>query len=711
MRKARESKTSREVTRRQFLASVAAGPLVAWAVASQYDARQNTSDQPTAWIENLPLVIVGNWDDAPLFSRRRGGGEEWQREEYRQEHTDETVKKLQALGVTMAIIRFYKGFGLAAEREHIEDARRLAALCHGRGIKVGVYVGSTIMYETFLLEKPEAKDWFVPDYLGRPVIYDHQTFRKRVYFMHPGYREYMKQVLKIAIQDVQADLIHFDNTSMQAEPAIFHHPLAIEDFREFLRSKLTPEALERRLGFRDPRHVLPPKCDWPLATIDDPLFQEWTDFRCYTLSRYYEEMAAFIHALNPAVVFECNPHVGLSGLNTQWFEGVDYPRLLAHTQAVWSEEGNAPEVTPEGVLVSKIRTYKMATQLGNRIFTYTGVPYGGTPPREAQMKLEMAEAMAHNRQCLGMVGRILSVERLPESARRYIQFFVKNFRLYRDIESAADVAVLHSFPTLAFNNDLPYQSTWLFEQTLIQAKVPFDIIFDQHLKNVSKYRVLVLADQECMTGEHLDSIRAHVRNGGGLVATELTSLYTEWRERRVDFGLADLLAVHALPPEESAPVAEEIRNGPPIRNGVGRGRVVYIPRVEPSVEKPSTQPMTSRYWRLPLNWEGLIDSVRWAAGDNPLIDVKAPLTVTAELVRQKETGALLLHLINYDADRNPSVKDIRVRLRLPKTSRVSRISLLSPDRDEALSIPFTVNEGTAAFTVPSLETYSLVEAS
>ncbi len=324
------------------------------------------------------------------------------------------------------------------------------------------------------------------------------------------------------------------------------------------------------------------------------------------------------------------------------------------------------------------------------------------------MKLEMAEAMAHNRQCLGMVGRILSVERLPESARRYIQFFVKNFRLYRDIESAADVAVLHSFPTLAFNNDLPYQSTWLFEQTLIQAKVPFDIIFDQHLKNLSKYRVLVLADQECLSGDQLDLIRAYVKNGGGLVATEQTSLYNEWRERRRDFGLADFFGLHARPPEAGGPIARSTRSGPSIRNEVGRGRVVYIPRIEPSVEKPSTQPMTSRYWRLPLDWGGLIDSLKWAGGDSPLIDVKAPLTVTAELVRQKETRALLLHLINYDAGRNPSVKDIRVRLRLPKTSTVSRVSLRSPDRDEALSVPFTLNEGAAAFTVPSLETYSLV---
>ena len=35
------------------------------------------------------------------------------------------------------------------------------------------------------------------------------------------------------------------------------------------------------------------------------------------------------------------------------------------------------------------------------------------------------------------------------------------------------------------------------------------------------------------------------------------------------------------------------------------------------------------------------------------LEVEEPLTVTAELQRQPETGKLLLRLINYNADRTP----------------------------------------------------------
>jgi len=37
----------------------------------------------------------------------------------------------------------------------MEDARKLADLCHKNGLRVGVYVASTIAFETFLAENPK----------------------------------------------------------------------------------------------------------------------------------------------------------------------------------------------------------------------------------------------------------------------------------------------------------------------------------------------------------------------------------------------------------------------------------------------------------------------------------------------------------------------------------------------------------------------------
>jgi hypothetical protein len=651
-----------------------------------------------SWLHDGPIILVSNHDSMHIFRRRVGGNPVWQEDDYEKEHTEEAVRKLKELGVTVVIVHFYKGFGLQAEREHIEKAKLLAALVKKYGMNLGVYVGSTIAYETFLPEKPEAQEWFVPDFMGRPVYYDDQPFRKRVYFMHPGYREYMKRVLTIAEDDFMADLIHFDNTSMQAEPPIFQHPLAIQQFREFLTRKYSPEELKKRLGFSDVSYVLPPRYDRPMSFILDPLFQEWADFRCVQLTAYYAEMEDLLRGLNPEVAVETNPHSGISGRNTVWEQGVDYPRLLSHMDAVWTEEGDPAGVTRDGILVSRIRSFKMASTLHNTLFVGTGGEGGTT--------LQMAESMAFGRQCLGDVGGVLAGYDLPQDQRRYIKFFHQNFDQYHDIENVADVASLHSFASLGFNNDRAPVSTMLFEQAMIQAKVPFDIIFDDNLRNLQKYRVLVLADQECLSEEKLDLIRKFVQNGGGLVMTEHSSLYTEWRQRRRNFGLADLIQVDA-PAWRGAHQPEQILKIAPVKRQFGQGRVVYIPDVKPAIQKPATVRMTSQYWKLPLNSRELIDGVHWAAGGRLSLEVTAPSTVVSELVEQKEKNKMIVHLLNYDVARIPSVSNIAVNLKIPDGRKVVSVSLLSPDGGAEIHLASMPMDGGVRFAVPRLRTYSL----
>ncbi len=662
------------------------------------EPRSDSSENRSAWLHETPIVIVSNHDSMPIFRRRVGGNPTWQEEDYEKEHTEEAIRKLKDLGVTVVIAHFYKGFGLEAERDHMEKGKALATLVHKFGTRVGVYVGSTIAYETFLTEKPEAQEWFVPDFMGRPVFYDDQPFRKRVYFMHPGSREYMRRVLGMAEDDFHADLIHFDNTSMQAEPAIFQHPLAAEQFRDFLKNKYSPEEVKKRLGFSDVRYVLPPRYDRPMSFINDPLFQEWADFRCVQLTAHYAEMESLLRGLNPEVAVETNPHSGISGRNTVWEQGVDYPRLLAHLDAVWTEEGDPAGVTPNGILVSKIRTFKMTNTLHNTLFVASGGEGGNT--------LQMAEAMAFGRQCLGDVGGVLAGYDLPEDQRTYIRFFHQNFEHYRDIDNVADVASLHSYASLGFNNDRAAVSTMLFEQAMIQARVPFDIIFDDNLKDLRKYRVLVLADQERLDDEKLGLIRKFVENGGSLVATEHSTLYTEWRQRRRNFGLADLLKVDA-PRWNGAREPEEILKIATIRRQAGQGRVVYIPEVKPAVPKPAAARMTSEYWKLPVNWKELIDDVRWAAGGRLSLEVTAPPTVVAELAHQKQKDELIVHLVNYDVARIPSVRNIGVDLRLHEREKAMKISLISPDEAGTLSLPFSAKDDRVRFVVPRLKTYSL----
>src|SRR5580704_9331381 len=121
----------------------------------------------------------------------------------------------------------------------------------------------------------------------------------------------------------------------------------------------------------------------------------------------------------------------------------------------------------------------------------------------------------------------------------------------------------------------------LFEQSLIQGKIPFVIILDRHLADLSAYKVLVLADQDALSDEQVASIRNFVKAGGSVVATGRSSLMNEWRLVRPKLGLADVLGVDQ-PPERG-------KENIPLRKEHGAGRAVYIVSVEPAVEPPPPQ--------------------------------------------------------------------------------------------------------------------------
>lgn len=700
------------MNRRDFIAagiatgvySTGSGLTLPLAQAQAASLGRGAANLAPSWLGKEPMVVVGCWDQFPLFQQRRGTDPVLLEKLYEKQSQEQTIKQLKDAGVTLGIIHFFKGFGLVAEREHMADARLLSKRLKDNGIRVGLYVGASIMYETFLVEKPEAKEWLVPDFMGKPVYYYDQTFRRLVYFMHPGYREYIRQVVTLGVEHFNADLIHFDNTALIAAVRVMQHPMAIQDFRKYLAAKYTSQQLKERIGFADVRFVECPYPETPLSQINDPVYQEFADFRCHLVDSYFNEMTSLIRSLNPQVAVDCNPHSGISGINTIWDEGIRYPSLSRQVDVMWTEEGDDPTVTPDGVLVSRIRTFKEATILKKRVFCSTD--NGGSNINA--VTLSMAEGMAYNRQCLGDVGGFLSVSNLAPQPRAYIQFFRENFGLYRDVENVADVALLYSDSTMAWNNDRPAVSFMLAGQMLIQDRIPFDIVFSEHLQDLSKYRVLFLADQECLSEPEMDSIRNFVRNGGGLVATGHTSLYTNQRKRRPDFGLRDCFGV-SFPTQVDFASSDVILKMEPLRTEFGKGRVVYIPAIEPAIEKPTAVPMRSQYWKLARNNAQLIAATLWAMRGDPSVQAAPSLSpfVTMELLQQKSENKMILHAVNYGYANNSSIRDIAVSVAVPSGKNVTSVRFLTPDGRKSESLSHRMESRAVRFVIPELNTYSL----
>lgn len=706
------------MNRREFLGtSIAAGLAVnnGLSLLGQQTSPSSAGVSSTApsWLTEGPIVFAGCWDDFPLYQRRLGGAPVWLDDLYRKQCSEETILNMKKAGVTLGIIHFFKGFGLEAEQEHIAQTRVLTKLMKKHGIRVGVYVGSTFGYETFLVEKPEAAEWLVPDYMGHPVYYGDQTFRRRVYMMHPGYREYIKKVLHLAIVDLGVDLIHFDNTSQRAQADVFQHPLAIEDFRKYLAKKYPPSEMKLRLGITDIRYVTAPRLEHDPKFLNDPLLQEWALFRNHQLVSYYKEMQAYVRSLNPAVAIDNNPSTGLGARNLMWSQGMDYAQLLGAVDAAWTEEGIDSGVNADGVLVSRIRTLKAATTLGKHIFCYTWGARGNWGFAEnTGSRLQMAESMAYNKNCLGMVGNFNAIGDLEDEPLQYIRFFHEHFEFYRDATPRADVALLYSTPSMGFSGDRPASAFMLASQMLIQAQIPFEIIFDQHLSDLSRYRALFIADQECLSDQQVEAIRSFVIAGGSLIATGHTSLYNERRERRVDYALADCLGVKA--PIWSGAGRPEIGEadqnvtGPTVSKKVGKGFAVYIPEIRLQKYNISENIRNQRVWKLAENNDVLRKSVESVLAARPSIQIPDPRAqfITIELREQRHKQRWVLHLLNYDFSRTSNISNLPVRFNIPEGMRVAEIMHYSPDTAESSTIKWHEDAGIECFI--DLHVYSVL---
>lgn len=590
------------------------------------------------WLRREGLVMAGSWEPL-LFRVRRDGSpgyvpSEQQQADYLREHSPEMIARLKDLGVNFVMAHAYKGAGLAAERSSMADAAAFAKRCHEAGLHVGVYLGSgTLLWELLFREVPQAKDWVLLDPDGAPLTYGRATWRYFWNRNHPEGAAYHRQAVRYAVEQIGADLIHFDNYIRG--PGWDVH--SQQRFREYLARTFTPQEL-KQAGIGDLAAVRAPAA----GPADSLLRRAWLEFCCQALAESYWDVSRYARSLRPDVLIECNP----GGVGPAVRPPVDHGRLLQGGEAFW-DEGQRPGFR-NGQLVSSIRTYKVARRMQNMAFRYTIRP------------LEMAESMAFNLDCLGCVcwfeyGRLATMpgaEAPPlESLGPYIRFFHARRDLLRDATVLADVAVLRSFPSQVLAEPKWAQLTNRVEDSLIAARFPFQIIYNQHLEDLDSYRAVVLAGCVALSDGQIDQLRGYVSSGGRLCLIGPAATHDQWMRPRARPALDDLAADRVVRVDEDGDALA-------------------------AVEK--------------------------AAGGRSLT-VDAPPGVCTELTGQP--GRRLVHLVNYRED-GPA-KDVAVRLRLPRGVRARSVTLVSPDRGRDLAVPCATVSGNVEFVVPVVGVYEI----
>jgi hypothetical protein len=639
--------------------------------------------KPNWWLRD-GICFVGNWE--PLEFRIRLGRvpHDW-RTDWEFRHSKETIDKLYDAGINMVLTHFYKGMGLEHESESLEYTHRIAGRLRANGQYVGGYVGSTLFSETLYAEVPGSDGWKQLDRRGEPIVYGDQYFRERADFTTEGYRNQIKEAVRIGIEEYDLDLIHFDNfyTMFPMDAGYTEHIQQL--FREYLENKYTPEQRKERLGFATVSHIRPPQvAKRPMEPVPDPLVQEWIVFRVEKLTGFIRELSEYIRTLSDKAAVEFNPH-GIWGQNSAYTNGMDHPELLALSDMFWSEDpDHAHYFEDDGRLVSKIRSFKLGRRFGNALFSYNRNP------------LELAEAMAFNRMCIGDVTWEMAVE--PENWKRelaYIRFFHDNKELFRDLETLDDVGVMRDFESLTFGGWTPFLSTVQAEQALIQSRAPFTLLFERDWENLKNWKVVVLAAQENLSDREIALAGDYVHGGGSLVVVgKSIGAYDSWRrERRGEDRFWNRLGLPSITDNPDSPARERL----------GRGRVYYLPAFQSHEAVPRTAgEVHPDFWYLPLNNGEFLDGVRWAAGGNLSVEVETMPWVAASQYRKG--GQRQVHLVNYRP--GYPVRHVPVVFGEPGF-KPERAKLYSPDH-EPVSLDISRYSGRWSVIVPEVDIYGVV---
>lgn len=626
------------------------------------------------WEALLPRLRAGSWDESQAFMSYDEKMVTW-----RSEHSEQVARRLKDMGFNFLMIPLYKGGGLKAERTSMEAAKRFTKICHGLGLRVGCYTFSgTILYEPMLAENPEAKDWFTLDYSGRHVPYGPLYFRRFVNRSHPGFRALAREIVRFAVEEAQVDLIHFDNYDMGPSYEVY----SVQQFREYLKKRYSPEERRQRFGFEEMDYIQPPPAPpHPDEYNGDPLYQDFIDYRCEVMAETYRELAEYARSLNPEIVVELNPG-GYYGtlISSLGIGTLDHTRTIQWGGAFWDE--GYPSRLENGVMISRFRSQMIGRYFNNMVFDYTAD------------RVAMAESMANNLQCLGCPAWVTGNRIFPYLAKHNakefdpavlasIRFFHQEQQYYRDTELVADVGVLNTYANTAYGPQITRERWAAFTQALYQGKIPFTLVPDSSPEKLSRFRVLVLADLALISDQLLNAVRSYVQEGGALVMTGRVTLFDEHSFRRKQAGLANLF---------TEPLADKTLHAKP-----GKGRAVYVPQI--------AIPDKFRTGMLPENRAELLEAVRWVAGGPFQVEVKAPETVTMSLYGQP-IGRRILHLVNYD-EGNP-VSNIDIILQLPGAKQIASVKLLSPDFEGTRTLPVEQRGLTVRFRVPELQVYSLV---
>lgn len=227
------------------------------------------------------------------------------------------------------------------------------------------------------------------------------------------------------------------------------------------------------------------------------------------------------------------------------------PRVIAAMDAFLYERGESILQRAEGVSLAK--------SMGIQVMPYIG-GYDNWP-RISSNQFDI-EQQIYTTMMFGGVPIISQPYPyvIDKTNRKYVSdpfgLMSANEKMFADLKNEPYVAVIYSL----FNPEGHAKENWWWKvdarsATLgafaaclynhIQVTSAMASLLD-HPKELSRYKVLYLADNVYLTDNQIKNVKQFVADGGGLIASYSTSLFTKDGKRNVNFALADLFKVSSI---------------------------------------------------------------------------------------------------------------------------------------------------------------------
>lgn len=298
---------------------------------------------------------------------------------------------------------------------------------------------------------------------------------------------------------------------------------------------------------------------------------------------------------------------------------------------------------------------------------------------EAEIRLWVADGIANGlRPWFTKFGGVIHDPRWLKPVENLYRRYASWEKYLRNEQSLARVGMVYSQQTAWFYGNKVEDHILGWYQTLIEARVPFEMVHDHLLdaKHIGQFKTLILPNIAALSDAQCGQLREFVTGGGSLIATYETSLYDEWGAKRADFGLSNLFGVSFKGLTEGPmhnsylrlehqsfrghPLLKGLEDAPRIINGVWRlevGETVSF-RERPVTLIPSYPdlPMEKVYPRVPKTDKAEIylrDLTRDAQGGGRVVYFPWDIDLTFREVLCVDHFKLLRNAVEWATDEEP----------------------------------------------------------